>query len=144
MEDAALYNEDYILAADTLAIGDVFAVIAPSDNEELVEYYLLRCTILKRKLQCVTKFGFGIDFDRYSMVVGGNYFKRLGKRGRYMEYIDYEANCETIIYLHLVIAMKLSLTHLHSSHCTAWRYRLPIEDHESIITIFNGRDNLVD
>ena len=144
MEDGPLYTEDYDLATDTLAIGDVFVVIAPSDNDELVEYYLLRCTMVKSKLLCDTKDGFGIEFDRYSMVVGGNYFKQLGKRGRYVEYVDYEANCEAIIYSHLVIATKLPLTRVHTRRRTASRYRLPIEDHESIITIVNSRDDLVD
>jgi hypothetical protein len=38
VEDEPVYMEDCHLAMDTLASGDVFAVIAMSDNEELVEY----------------------------------------------------------------------------------------------------------
>ena len=30
--------------------GDVFAVIAPVDNDEIVKYYLMRCTKQKMKL----------------------------------------------------------------------------------------------
>ena len=61
-----------------------------------------------------------------------------------MEYIDYEANCEAIIYSHLVIATKLPLTRVHTRRHTASSYRLPIEYHERIIIIVNSRDDLVD
>jgi len=89
--------------------------------------------MVKSKLLCDTVDGFGINFDRYSMVLGGHYFKQCGKRGKYVEHVDYEKQCEAIIYSHLVIATKLPLTRISTRRRTATRYKLAIHDHESIV-----------
>jgi len=61
-----------------------------------------------------------------------------------VEYVDYEPNCEAILYSYLVIERKLPLKFAHNCHHIASRYRLPIGDNESIITIVNIEDDHLD
>ena len=69
-----LFSTDYDTLTDDLAIGDIFVVIAESDNSEGVEYYLLHCTRPKHLIDEAIVDGHGQYFEIHSMIVGGRYF----------------------------------------------------------------------
>ena len=48
--EVVVIDNDYDRVSDMVREGDVFAVIAPKNNQEKVHYYLLRCTMSKSTL----------------------------------------------------------------------------------------------
>ena len=57
--------------------GDVFAVIAPTDNDENVKYYLMHCT--ERKMKLLEDYNdHGFPYDRGSIILKGYFFRQGG------------------------------------------------------------------
>ena len=119
--------------------GDVFAVIAPSDNVESVDYYLLRCTSVKCKLLENIIDSDGQDFERGSIVLKGKYFKQVEKNRNGYIFEEYEPYNIVMQYSHHVIATHLSLQLLkrHGSRCQRWK--LGINDHERLLEVLSLR-----
>ena len=60
--------------------GDVFAVIAPIDNDENVKYYLMRCT--ERKMKLLQDYNdHGFPYERGSIILKGYFSDKLIKVG---------------------------------------------------------------
>lgn len=133
------FSEDADSLTDLLAEGDDFAVIAEDGNDEGVDYYILRCTRPKMRLQQAMVDDFALPSDAYSMVVGGHYFEQIPSRKRSIQFQQYEWEKEAIHYSHLVLAVKLRLTMVHSKKAGAPRWRLDLDDHESIMEIVRAR-----
>lgn len=133
------FSEDADSLTDFLAEGDDFAVIAEDGNAEKVDYYILRCIRPKMRLQQAMVDDFGLQYDTHSMVVGGHYFQQIPSRGRSIQFQQYQWEKEAIHFSHLVLAVKLRLTMVHSKKGGALRWRLHLDDHESIMEIVRAR-----
>ena len=60
--------------------GDVFAIIAPTDNDENVKYYLMRCTV--RKMKLLENYNdHGFPYERGSIILKGYFPDTLIKVG---------------------------------------------------------------
>ena len=118
---------------ELLEEGDVYAVIAEEDNDEGVDYYLLRCTRPKCTLEDDTIDDYGFTFDRHSMVVYGRYYVQIDTRAGHLIFSQYEWEKEAIMYSHLVLAVKLGLRRVSSKKTGAPRWSLSHSDHEGIL-----------
>ena len=112
---------DHDSLTDYLQEGDVFAVIASENNEEHVDYYLLRCTRAKCTLTADAIDDYGHLFERHSVVVYGRYYTQIATRGGAIVFSRYEWEKEAIMYPHLVLGVKLDLRRVHSKKTTAPR-----------------------
>ena len=93
--------------------GDVFAVIAPIDNDENVKYYLMRCTEQKMKLlQDYNDHGF--QYDKGSIILKGYFFKQTRESGDFVYFEDYEPNSISCQDSHLVCAAHIKLIEVQS------------------------------
>ena len=145
--DDMLFSTDYDTLTDDLAIGDIFAIIAESDNSEGVEYYLLQCTRAKSLIHEDMEDGHGETFESHSMVVGGRYFIQITEASEstpYLEFDRYMWKKEAIHFSHLVVGIKLKLLQVPheaiDSSRRRYHYRLDIHDHESIIEVIRARE----
>ena len=77
-------SRDYDSLRDLLEEGDVYAVIAEENNDEGVDYYLLRCTRPKCTLEDDTIDDYGFTFDYHSMVVYGRYYAQIATCGEHL------------------------------------------------------------
>ena len=69
--------------------GDVFVVISPIDNNENVNYYLMRCT--ERKMKLLQNYNdHGFQYDRGSIIVKGYFFRQTHQSGDFFYFEDYE------------------------------------------------------
>lgn len=101
--------------SDALVLGDVFAM--PGEDEEL-EYYLLRCKGVKRKIRKKEqRCQWNIDhvFTRDEVVVFGTYFQNQKKLKRKVVFMETECRENAIIYSHLVRVVKVRLSSMVST-----------------------------
>ena len=69
--------------------GDVFVVIAPTDNDENVKYYLMSCT--KRKMKLLENYNdHGFPYERGSIILEGYFFRQTNQSGDFVYFEDYE------------------------------------------------------
>lgn len=132
---------DHDSLTDYLQEGDVFAVIASENNEEHVDYYLLRCTRAKCTLTADVTDDYGHLFERHSVVVYGRYYAQIATRGGAIVFSQYEWEKEAIMYSHLVLGVKLDLRRVHSKKTTAPRWTLSHSDHEGILDTLRHRED---
>ena len=106
VEDFA-YEEHHDALSDALCIGDNFAVIAPHDNEELVDFYVLKCIAQKQKSDTKLKDGWGNVCLIGSFVVKGIWYKQM--KGNPYEYKLLQHKLEAILPSHLVRSIKFPM-----------------------------------
>ena len=88
--------------------GDVFAVIAPTDNDENVKYYLICCIEWKMKLlEDYNDHGF--PYERGSVILKGYFFRETNQSGDFVYFEDYEPDSISCQYSHLVCAARIKL-----------------------------------
>ena len=68
--------------------GDVFAVIAPINNDENVKYYLMCCTKWKTKL-LENYNDHGFQYKRGSIILKGYFFRQTNQSGDFVYFEDY-------------------------------------------------------
>ncbi|KAL2623132.1 hypothetical protein R1flu_003337 [Riccia fluitans] len=126
---------DHKILFDTLAVGNVFAVIA--DDEEM-EYWLLRCAarkykIIEKEVRC--SWNTKHIFTRDEVVVYGRYLV-FQKKLKDPKFIYVEAKKDpAIIYSHLVRVVKIrmaSMPPMDKQQDTA-RFSIDNETHERIL-----------
>ena len=113
--------------------GDVFAVIEPTDNDENVKYYLMRCTEWKMKLlQDYNDHGF--QYDRGYIILKGYFFKQTRQSGDFFYFEDYEPNSISCQYSHLVCVACIKLIEVQSKKKSKIKkWKMSKSDHEQII-----------
>ena len=113
--------------------GDVFAVIAPIDNDENVKYYLMRCTEQKMKLlQDYNDHGF--QYDKGSIILKGYFFKQTRQSGDFVYFEDYDHDSISCQYSHLVCAARIKLIKVQSKKKSKIKkWKMSKSDHERII-----------
>ena len=113
--------------------GDVFAVIAPIDNDENVKYYLMRCTELKMKLlQYYNDHRF--QYDKGSIILKGYFFKQTRQSGDFVYFEDYEPDSISCQYSHLVCAARIKFIEVQSKKKSKIKkWKMSKSDHERII-----------
>ena len=68
--------------------GDVFAVIAPIDNDENVKYYLMRCN--ERKIKLLEDYNdYGFPYERGSIILKGYLLRKTNQSGDFVYFEDY-------------------------------------------------------
>jgi hypothetical protein len=119
--------------------GDVFVVIAPPDNVENIDYYLLRCTTIKCKLLDSEIDSDGQDFERGSVILKGKYFKQVDNNRTGYMFEEYEPHNVVMQYNHHVIAthFPLSLMKRRGNRCQRWK--LGLHDHERLLEVLSFR-----
>ena len=113
--------------------GDVFAVIAPIDNDENVKYYLMRCT--ERKMKLLQNYNdHGFQYDRGSIILKGYFFRQTNESGDFVYFEDYEPDVVSCQYSHLVCAARIKLIEVQSKKKSKIkRWKMSKCDHERII-----------
>ena len=106
VEDFA-YKGHHDALSDALCIGDNFVVIAPHDNEELANFYVLKCTAQKQKSDTKLTDGWGNVCLAGSFVVKGIWYKQA-KENTY-EYKLLRRKLEAILPSHLVRSIKFPM-----------------------------------
>ena len=114
-------------------VGDVFVVIAPTDNDENVKYYLMRCTEQKMKLlEDYNDHGF--PYERGSIILKGYFFRQTNQSGNFVYFEDYEPDFISCQYSHLVCAACIKLIEVQSKKKTKIKkWKMSKSDHERII-----------
>ncbi|KAL2632988.1 hypothetical protein R1flu_004467 [Riccia fluitans] len=127
---------DHETLSDTLAVGDVFVVKA--DDEEM-EYWVLRCTARKHKIiEKEVRCSWNTEhiFTRDEVVVYGRYFVfQIKLKGPKFIYVEVKKKDPTVIYSHLVRAVKIrmaSMAPMGKQQDTA-RFSIDSETHEQIL-----------
>ena len=113
--------------------GDVFAVIAPIDNDENVKYYLMRCT--ERKMKLLQDYNdHGFQYDRGSIILKGYFFRQTHQSGDFVYFEDYEPDSISCQYSHLVCAARIKLIEVQSKKKSKIKkWKMSKSDHERII-----------
>ena len=93
--------------SDALCIGDNFVVITPHDNEELVDFYVLKCTAQKQKSDTKLEDGWGNVCLAGSFVVKGIWYEQT--KGNPYEYKLLQHKPEAILPSHLVRSIKFPM-----------------------------------
>ena len=106
VEDFA-YERHHDALSDALCIGDNFAIIAPHDNEELADFYVLKCTAQKQKFDTKLKDGWGNVCLAGSFVVKGIWYKQT--KGNPYEYKLLQHKPKAILPSHLVRSIKFPM-----------------------------------
>ena len=88
--------------------GDVFAVIAPTDNDENVKYYLMR--YIEQKMKLLENYNdHGFPYERGSIILKGYFFRKTNQSGDFVYFEDYEPDVISCQYSHLVCAACINL-----------------------------------
>ena len=106
IEDPA-YEGHHDALSDALRVGDNFAVIAPHDNEELVDFYILKCTKEKRRTDSLLKDAWGNVCSAGSLVVKGVWYNQA--QGNPYEFKLLRSKPEVTLQSHLVRAIKFPM-----------------------------------
>ena len=88
--------------------GVVFVVISPTDNDENVKYYLMRCTEWKMKL-LENYNDHWFTYDRGSIILKGNFFRKTNQSVDFVYFQDYEHGFISCQYSHLVCVAHIKL-----------------------------------
>ena len=82
--------------------GDVFPIIAPTDNDENVKYYLMRCN--EKKMKLLEDYNDHIfPYERGSIILKGYFFKQTNQSGYFFYFEDYEPDVISCQYSHMVL-----------------------------------------
>ena len=130
--EVVVIDNDYDRVSDMVREGDVFAVIAPENNQEKVHYYLLRCTMSKSTLLQEYNDPSNYTYPIGSMVLMGHFFEEVKKCKDHIIFQDYQPEVIYAQYSHLVIATRLQLKQVKSRKKQR-QWRLSIDDHDAIL-----------
>ena len=87
--------------------GDVFVVIAPTDNNENVKHYLMHCT--ERKMKLLKNYNdHGFPHERGCIILKGYLFGKTNQSGDFSYFEYYEHDVISFQYSHLVCATCIS------------------------------------
>ena len=93
--------------------GYAFTIIAPTNNDENVKYYLMCCT--ERKMKLLQDFNdHGFQYDRGSIILKGYFFRQTHQSGDFVYFEDYEPDSISFQYSHLVCAARINLIEVQS------------------------------
>ena len=76
--DNAAYEGHHDFLFDGLSVGDNFAVNAEVDNEEGVDFYILKCISKKKHVRKAMKENWGNAIDANTHVVKGYWYQQVG------------------------------------------------------------------
>ena len=102
--DDPTYEGHHEALTDALLIGDNFVVPAPHDNNEHVDFYVLKCTHEKVCLDSPLQDAWENECPRGSSVVKGVWYQQ--KAGNPYEYKLLHSKAEACMFSHLVRAIK--------------------------------------
>lgn len=105
--DNPAYEGHYDALTDVLHVDDNFAVTAGADNEELVDFYLLKCTGEKTCIESPITDAWGNYCPRGSYVVKGVWYEQ--RSGNPHEYNLLHSKPEVYMLSHLVRAIKFPM-----------------------------------
>ena len=105
--DDPVYAGHHDALTDVLYIGDNFVVVAPPDNEELVDFYLLRCTGEKTCVESPIADAWGNQCARGTYVVKGVWYEQ--RTGNPHEYKLLRKKPDVYLLSHLVRAIKFPM-----------------------------------
>ena len=113
--------------------GVVFAVIAPTDNNENVNYYLMHCTEQKMKLlEGYNDHKF--PYERGSIILKGYFFRQTNQSVDFFYFEDYEPDVISCQYSHLVCETRIKLIEVQSKNkMKIKKWKMPKLHHERII-----------
>ena len=112
---------------------DVFAVIAPTINNENVNYYLMCCTEQNMKL-LENYIDHIFPYDRGSIILKGYFFRQTNQSGDFVYFEDYELDVISCQYSHLVCAACIKLIEVQSKKkMKVMKLKMSRSDHEWII-----------
>ena len=113
--------------------GDVFAAIAPIDNDENVKYYLMRCT--ERKMKLLENYNdHGFPYERGYIILKGYFSRQNNQSGDFFYFEDYEPDVIRCQYSHLVCAAHIKLIEVQSKiKSKIKKWKMSKSDHERII-----------
>jgi hypothetical protein len=77
-----------LLSYGDLFVGDVFDVVSPVDNDENVEYYLMRCTKIKMNLLEDNNDNDFI-YERRSIILKGYFFQETHETKIHVHFQEY-------------------------------------------------------
>ena len=93
--------------------GDIFAVIAPIDNDENLKYYSMCCT--ERKMKLLENYNdHGFQYERGYLILKGYFFRQTNQSGDFVYFEDYELDVISCQYSHLVFAAHIKLIEVQS------------------------------
>ena len=101
------YEGHHDALSDALCVGDNFAVIAPHDNVELVDFYVLKCTAEKTQTKTSLKDAWGNVCNAGSFVVKGVWYEQA--KGNPYEFKLLNSKPEATLQSHLVRAIKFPM-----------------------------------
>ena len=113
--------------------GDIFAVIAPTNNDENVSYYLMRCT--ERKMKLLEDYNdHEFPYERGWIILKGYFFRQNNQSGNFVYFEDYEPDFISCQNSHLVCAARIKLIEVQSKKKTKIKkWKMSKSDHERII-----------
>lgn len=127
-DDAAMFEGCHDMLSDYLTEGDNFAVVnAEAENEEGVEFFLLRCTKIKWMIESIVRDQWGNKCAKNTYVVTWCYYQQ--KVGHPNHYTLLDDKGVTNLYSHLVRAIKFEMPLVDATSKT---YYLSPELHETI------------
>ena len=106
IEDFA-YEGHHDDLSDALLIGDNFAVIAPHDNKELADFFVLKCTAKKQWSKVLIRDAWGNVCLPGSFIVKGLWYQQA-KQNPY-EFKLLRSKPEATLQSHLVRAIKFTM-----------------------------------
>lgn len=92
---------------DLLQVGENFAVPAPDENDEGVEFYILQCQKPKFLVEVAFVCPWGGDFKRGDYAIAGTYYKKHGRSSDTYVFLDTAAVAH--VDAHLVRACKFPM-----------------------------------
>ena len=112
--------------SDALGVGDNFVVIAPQDNEEVVDFYVLKCTTEKTQTKTLLRDAWGNVCNAGSYVIKGVWYQQA--RGNPYEFKLLRSKPEVILQSHLVRAIKFPMQKVGRGR----KFLLSLEVYEAI------------
>ena len=115
--------------------GDVFAVVAPTNNIENVKYYLMCCT--KRKMKLLENYDDNrFIYDRGSIILKVYFFQKNHQIQDCIYFEDYEPDVISCQYSHLVCATHIKLIEFQLKKKTKIKkWKMSKYDHERSLSM---------
>ena len=89
-------------------VGDVFAVIALTINDENLNYYLMRC--IEQKMKLLENYDYhGFTYDIGFIILKGYFLREANESGDFFYFQYYEPDVIICQYSHLVCATNINL-----------------------------------
>ena len=116
-----------------ICTGDVFAVIAPLDNNKNVKYYSMPCT--EEKIKLLEEYNDNrFTYEWGSIILKGYLLQQNHMTQNYVYFQDYESDVICCRYSHLVCASRIKLVQVPlKKNLKNRKWKLSKYDHEWII-----------